>query len=191
MMVMLESAGKGNTALLANNIINETSFKSLSQIIDSAESMAIRMNVQGKLHGLYKAAFFALEGNNEHLEASRYVPKYMRAVDSVFSQQNREAKAKFDAEYDVHQAKLKNEKLNAEAERKTLYTTFGGLAAALIIGVLTVLWIFSQKRNKTLAIKNKVIEEQANQLKELDNFKSDFFANVSHELRTPLTSDLI
>jgi signal transduction histidine kinase/DNA-binding response OmpR family regulator/ligand-binding sensor domain-containing protein len=43
------------------------------------------------------------------------------------------------------------------------------------------------ERTKTIREDKKLIEEQALQLKELDELKSKFFENVSHELRTPLT----
>lgn len=44
-----------------------------------------------------------------------------------------------------------------------------------------------KKAEEQLAIKNKKLEELVEQIKQLDNAKSDFFAKVSHELRTPLS----
>jgi signal transduction histidine kinase/DNA-binding response OmpR family regulator len=43
------------------------------------------------------------------------------------------------------------------------------------------------ERTKQIQEDKRVIEEQARQLLELDEMKSQFFENVSHELRTPLT----
>lgn len=44
-----------------------------------------------------------------------------------------------------------------------------------------------RKRTENIRQDKLIIEEQANQLKELDHFKTRFYTNLTHEFRTPLT----
>jgi len=65
---------------------------------------------------------------------------------------------------------------------------------SMVLGIVSFFKIRTRVLKKEIAkatqkieSDKKIIEEQAEDLKELDKVKSRFFANVSHELRTPLT----
>lgn len=75
---------------------------------------------------------------------------------------------------------------------------FYGLVSSLLI-LIALFWVYRLRRQKVLleeTVKSRtkqirkdkaLIEQQAEELLQLDQLKSRFFANISHELRTPLT----
>lgn len=83
--------------------------------------------------------------------------------------------AELDKKYNLER---KTEELRAEQEKNWLLGAIASLFILLSIGLI----YYSVKLRKA----NQVTEQQAEELKALDQTKSRFFANVSHELRTPL-----
>lgn len=71
------------------------------------------------------------------------------------------------------------------AERKLFMAAM--LIALSLLGLLSFIFLKERRSKAKLAAQNRIIEEQARALRQLDAAKSRFFANVSHELRTPLT----
>jgi signal transduction histidine kinase/DNA-binding response OmpR family regulator len=59
--------------------------------------------------------------------------------------------------------------------------------ALLLAGSLAFVFLRERRSKAKLAEQNRIIEAQAQALRQLDAAKTRFFANVSHELRTPLT----
>ncbi|MEM9546200.1 MAG: response regulator [Bacteroidota bacterium] len=70
-----------------------------------------------------------------------------------------------------------------------MLTTFIFAISALQLYLWRIRHLSERQKNLELLVEERTakIQAQAEQLKELDQVKSRFFANISHELRTPLT----
>lgn len=82
----------------------------------------------------------------------------------------------------------KNQELELRLKKEQLRNSAIITALVFLMAFGLVVGYYKQrKRRRELAAQNALIRQQAEQLKNLDEAKSRFFANVSHELRTPLT----
>lgn len=80
-------------------------------------------------------------------------------------------------------------------QRNLLYMSIGGFILVFLLGSVTFFALRNNRKiNRALALQNKEIYDQRNQLvemtskaKEATEMKFNFFTNISHELRTTLT----
>ncbi len=98
-----------------------------------------------------------------------------------------QAAAKYQNEKD--QAEIARQELQLEQERNRQNIFVAGSIVAILILISIYQWYLSRQRAKKRAAELALATEQteASRLRELDQFKTRFFANISHELRTPLT----
>jgi signal transduction histidine kinase/DNA-binding response OmpR family regulator/tetratricopeptide (TPR) repeat protein len=120
--------------------------------------------------------------------------KYTRAL---YAHQAKVDSVSADFDEQRYYTRLENERLEAEKASQALELQLKNnqLVSLAVIGALALLLAAGlffgfrkqQQRRRELHQQNMLIQEQAEQLKNLDQAKTRFFANVSHELRTPLT----
>ncbi|GAB5553711.1 MAG: hypothetical protein Sapg2KO_33020 [Saprospiraceae bacterium] len=120
-----------------------------------------------------------------------YLNKVSILKDSVYESQLEEQISEADAQFENEQARTEIAKQDLEiAQQKSLTNQIiaGALFLLLLLTAIFQWYFFRQRRKKReteMALQLQQLEAQ--NLKELDQSKSRFFANLSHELRTPLT----
>ncbi|MCB0632125.1 MAG: response regulator [Saprospiraceae bacterium] len=124
-------------------------------------------------------------------KALEYYKQYTATSDTlqrrVFASEINDIEAKYQTE--EKEAQLARQEL--ELERQTYLRDlilFVGLALiTAIAGVLLYLRNRQRMRAREAELSLEAARNKAQQLRELDELKSNFFANISHEFRTPLT----
>ena len=127
----------------------------------------------------------------DYEQAYTYTNELYQHVDSLYNEEINEEIANSRTKYEV----LEKEKLLAEKELEVLRSktqrnilVLGGIGGLILLGSWVLLFTQRQKQKKKEAEQELKLErERADNLKQLDDLKDQFFTNISHELRTPLT----
>ncbi|MEL7122329.1 MAG: ATP-binding protein [Bacteroidota bacterium] len=111
--------------------------------------------------------------------------------DTLFNQEKFKASAELDAKYERQQQE--NELLQKDLQlsrqkvlrNSILFGAFGLLF--LVFGIFQYNLRQRRQKQQEIELALSIQEAEAKKLKEMDQIKSNFFANISHEFRTPLT----
>ena len=158
--------------------------------LDSAQVKAETLELHLLLSSIFSLKAQIAEEEGQYVKALAFTRKM-----SEYQQEWEKREGGFDIKnYYLQQEKekLEAEKHNRELELQlkdsqlSYFLVIGALALLLVTGLLIGLYKQREGRRQ-LAEQHDLIVLQTEQLKNLDEAKSRFFANVSHELRTPLS----
>lgn len=171
--------------------------RALAYLQESIE-LSHQFGYKEELERTYKLISDIYRAKKDTTHAYEYQSKYIELHDSLYAQRQSEQialmQAKFDAEMKEKQIQLltKEAQLSDEAigsQRMWLYIYVGCLLLLIIVAIIL---LYANRHNtiakKQLEDKNKEINTQALQLRNLNVTKDKLFSIISHDLRSPLAS---
>ncbi|HEY8399501.1 MAG TPA: tetratricopeptide repeat protein [Flavihumibacter sp.] len=172
----------------------EGNLKEADRLARQALDLALAIDLRVSLIDVWKLLASIAEQRGDYKQAHEYFKSYTHIRDSLQASENIFKIAHMQAAYHADKKLVLMQQENAQqAFRRN--TLIAGLIALLVIAALVV----SRQRlklrqnrelitiNEQLTRQSEQLAAQAEKLKELDQVKTNFFANISHEFRTPLT----
>lgn len=166
--------------------LKQGAYDKVTQVVESAFQLDPEKITPFEKKFGYTLLYQTKKSSNKHKEAVHY----LEALNSINAQLDSTNNARYIQELeqkyqDKEQQQIIEQQQITISKRRWLGVALG-LVSLLLLATFSALYFLNRSRKK-LRHQKALIETQAQELRQLDQLKSNFFANVSHELRTPLT----
>lgn len=159
--------------------------------LDEAMAMARASGADEEVSDINYYYFLAYGNAQDFDRAKVAVDSFMAARERVYTREKQEVVAEVETKYQTEQTEraLAENQLQLEREKNTRKNILIGV----IIAFLLLFGLFQYYRNRQRIVRKEtelalqLERAEVEKLRELDQLKSNFFANISHEFRTPLT----
>jgi two-component system, sensor histidine kinase and response regulator len=183
---------------LADAAVKEKKFQEAINYLNENIAVASQFGFKDELERAYfliSKVYFSL---NDIQQAYRFQSMYVTLHDSLYNRRSSEQMALMQSKYDnqLKQAQIeiltKDAALKAEDIKQQKFLTYFFAGCLALVFILAAVFYQNNRHNRKARIslqeKNREIQTQTRQLKNLNTTKDKLFSIISHDLRSPVAS---